>query len=135
MEKKKQESRADYRKFGLSVGTAFLVLAGVLYWRNFPNGWRVAAALGGFLLLSGLSVPGLLKWPFRLWMKMAAGLGWFNTRLILTLAFYLVIAPMGFLLVLLGKRPLPTGFDREAKSYWIKREHKPFDPARCEKHF
>lgn len=130
-----QDGRSDYRKFGITVGAAFLVLAGVLYWRDFSTGWRIVAGVGGFLLAAGLIAPGVLRWPFRLWMKLASGLGWFNTRLILSLMFYLVITPMGLLLLLLGKRPLALKFDRQAKSYWIKRPQEPFDPNRCEKHF
>ncbi|MCE5270112.1 SxtJ family membrane protein, partial [bacterium] len=71
----------------------------------------------------------------KLWMKLAHALGWFNTRLLLILVFYLVLTPVGLLMRLFGKRPLSLGWDKDAPSYWIEREKKPFDPAQCEKHF
>ena len=127
--------KKEYRKFGISVGIAFLLLSGLLWWRGFPTGFRVTVSLGGALLAFGLVAPALLKWPFKGWMKFAAGAAWFNTRLILGLVFYLVMTPVGLLLRLFGKRPLAMELDREADSYWIRREQTEYDPTRSEKHF
>ncbi len=129
------ENVKEYRKFGISVGIAFLLITALLWWKDAQNALRVTGALGTLLLLGGLVAPGLLKWPYRGWMKFAAGAAWFNTRLILTLMFYLVMTPVGLLLRLLGKCPLAMGFDKAAKTYWIKRERKEYDPVRSEKHF
>ena len=89
------ESKKELRKFGISVGIAFLLLTALFWWRGFPNALRVTAVLGSLLLIGGIAAPGLLKWPYRGWMKFAAGAAWFNTRLILVLVFYLVITPVG----------------------------------------
>jgi Saxitoxin biosynthesis operon protein SxtJ len=132
---KLEENNKEYRKFGISVGIAFLLLTALFWWKDVHNAMRVTGALGGVLLLGGLAVPGLLKWPYRGWMKFAAGAAWFNTRVILTLMFYLVMTPVGLLMCLLGKRPLAVGFDKNAESYWIRRERKKYDPVRSEKHF
>jgi hypothetical protein len=129
------ESRKEYRKFGISVGIAFLLLSLLFWWKDFDTALRISLALGGALLLGGLLAPGLLKWPYRGWMKFAAGAAWFNTRVILVLMFYLVMTPVGLLLRLLGKRPLAIAFDREAETYWIERERADYDPRRSEKHF
>ena len=129
------ENRKEYRKFGITVGIAFLVITGLFWWRGFPNALRVTAVLGGVLLIGGLAAPGLLKWPFRGWMKFASVMNWIMTRLILTLTFYLGITTIGFLLKLLGKRPLAVGFDKSKDTYWIEREKKPYDRTRSEKHY
>ncbi len=129
------ENNKEYRKFGISVGIAFLLLATLFWWKDFPNALRVTGVLGTLLLLGGLIAPGLLKWPYRGWMKFASVMNWFTTRVILLLLFYLAITPMGLLLRLLGKRPLAMGFDKAAETYWIKRERKQYDPVRSEKHF
>ena len=129
------ENKKEYRKFGISVGIVFLLFTALFWWKDFPNALRVTGVLGTPLLLGGLLAPGLLKWPYRGWMKFAAGAAWFNTRVILTLMLYLVMMPVGLLLLLLGKRPLPLKFDRDAETYWIKRERKEYDPVRSEKHF
>ncbi len=131
----KATTRKELRGFGLSVGTAFLALAGIFWWRDHALAARVLGLLGGHLLLFGLAWPGLLRRPRRWWMRLAAALAWFNTRLILVLLFYLVLTPIGLLLRLLGKRPLELKPEPGRDSYWIARERREFDPARCEKHY
>ncbi|MDX1647958.1 MAG: hypothetical protein R3304_12500, partial [Longimicrobiales bacterium] len=64
-------SAADGRKFAFPVGIAFLLLAGLLLWRDKDTLWRIAAALGGTLILAGALVPGRLGPVYRGWMKMA----------------------------------------------------------------
>ena len=129
------ESKKEYRKFGLSVGIVFLLLAALFWWKGFPNAPRITGVPGALLLLGGLVAPGLLKWPYRGWMKFASGMNWFTTRVILLLLFFLAIAPMGLLMRLLGKCPLAMGFDKGAETYWIRRERKEYNPRRSEKHF
>jgi hypothetical protein len=132
---KLEENKKEYRKFGISVGIAFLLLAALFWWKDVTNALRVTGALGGVLLLGGLVAPGLLKWPYRGWMKFALVMNWISTRVILTLLFCLAIIPIGLLMRILGKRPLAVGFDKGADSYWIRRERKEYDPKRSEKHF
>ena len=133
--KRKEEQVSDYKSFGLWVGGAFCALGGLLYWRDFPIGFKTAAALGGILLLGGLLRPVWLKYVYRGWMKFAFAAAWFNTRLILSLMFYLVMTPVAALLKLFGKRPLVIHRDRQAPTYWTRREKAPFDRTRYEKHF
>jgi saxitoxin biosynthesis operon SxtJ-like protein len=132
---KKKPGKSDYRKFGISVGCVFLVFAALTVWREHFTAARVLGSLGSFLLVAGLALPVALAWPYRAWMAFAHGLGWFNTRLLLVLVFYLMLTPLGLLMRILGKRPLNLEREPEAESYWITREQTPFDPGRCEKHF
>ena len=129
------ENRKEYRKFGITVGPVFLLFSGLFWWKGHHTAMTVCAVLGGVLLLGGLIAPSLLKWPYRAWMKLASVLNWITTRIILLMVFYLGIASVGLLLRLLGKRPLAVGFDKQAETYWIERERKPYDPVRSEKHF
>jgi len=133
--KRKEEQVSDYRSFGLWVGGAFCALSGLFYWWGFPTGFKVPATIGGLLLITGLLWPISLKYVYRGWMKFAFAAAWFNTRLILSLMFYLVMTPVAALLKLFGKKPLAIGWDKQASSYWIRREKVPFDPTRYEKHF
>ena len=58
-----------------------------------------------------------------------------NTRIILGIAFYLIMTPMGMLLKLLGKDLLDKRIDRNAGTYWKDREQKAFDRERYERLF
>ena len=50
---------AQGRRFGLTVGGAFLVFAAIAWWRGHPTTIDVLGSLGGVLCLAGLVVPTL----------------------------------------------------------------------------
>lgn len=100
----KQTDYAGLRRFGISIGLALpLLLMVVLPWL-FNYGmplWPVLIPL--WLLPLALVTPGLLYYPYRLWMAVFGVVGIINTYLILSLVFVLLITPMGLVLRLLGK--------------------------------
>ena len=49
------------------------------------------------------------------------------TRLILTVIFYLILTPTGFILRLFGKKFLQLKINREKVSYWNMRDKLDFD--------
>ena len=127
------------RSFGLAVGAVFAAIAGVSAWRN---GWEVkplAQILGGLgltLIVLGALVPVLLRPVYRVWMALAFAMGFVMTRVILTIAFIVVILPIGLVLRALGKDPLAKHPDPGLGSYWIVRETPaPSDRQRLERYF
>ncbi|MFK7924344.1 MAG: SxtJ family membrane protein [Bacteroidia bacterium] len=62
----------------------------------------VAIGLGVLSLLS----PQLAKWIHIGWMKLAEGLGWVNSRILLGLVFFLLLTPIALLVRLFRKDPL-----------------------------
>ncbi|HEX7343019.1 MAG TPA: SxtJ family membrane protein [bacterium] len=111
------------------VGTVQLLIwhhqrAAVIFW-----------ILGGIFFVPGLLFPSVLTPIFKLWLKLAAALAWFNTRLVLGLTFFLVFTPIGLILRLFRKDLIKERFDPQAKSYWIDRPSAPFDRTRYEKQF
>jgi hypothetical protein len=109
------------RKFGLTTGLIIVVLFAIFFpWvfeaKSIPLWpWIIAALLWGPALLR----PGLLKHVYLIWMKIGHGLGWVNTRIILSLVFYAVVLPLGLLMRLFGKDPMATRHDKSAISYRI----------------
>ena len=94
------------RSFGLSVGVVLLLIAGFAMWRD-----RVAIAqwLGGVgvvLVVCGALAPKLLYYPSKAWWRFAIALGWLNARIILTIAFALVLTPMSLVWRAIGRDPL-----------------------------
>jgi hypothetical protein len=98
--------RPSERSFGLSVGTASLVFAGLLIWRAHPRAAEVAGVAGVLLLAGGLLAPAALRIPNRLWWRFAMVLGWINSRILLTVFFFLVLTPVGCVMRLAGRSPL-----------------------------
>lgn len=97
---------------------ALVVLGGALLWHGRPTALPVL--LGAlFLLGSGIFVPRILLPIERVWMKFAEVLGAVMTRVILTVAFYAVITPMGVIVRFCGKDLLQLKLDKSARSYWM----------------
>jgi len=100
----------------MTVG--FGVLGALLLWRHKPiYPWFLGAA-AAFLVL-GLLIPISLKYVYKGWMKLAEGLAWFNTRLILSLVFFVIFTPAGIILRLFGKDRLALSWKRKSDSYWV----------------
>jgi hypothetical protein len=110
---------AEGRKFGLQVGGAFLVLAAITYWRERPTVATVLGALGGVLVLAGLVIPGKLGPVFRAWMGLAHLMSKVTTPIFLAVVFFVVLAPVGMLMRLFGRRTLER--PATAPSWWITR--------------
>ena len=97
---------AEGRKFGLTVGIAFGVLAGIAWWRDHQLLTQIFGALGVGLVLLGLVIPGKLTPIYRAWMGFALIISRVTTPIFLGLVFFLAIAPIGLLMRLFGKNPL-----------------------------
>ncbi|MBN2281123.1 MAG: hypothetical protein JXQ65_11125 [Candidatus Marinimicrobia bacterium] len=123
-----------FRKFEITMGVFLLVLGGFLLMKS-KSGYLYLIISGGLFLVCALVVPRALKWVYVLWMGLAALLGWFMTRVILSLIFYLVFFPVGTILRMAGKKLLQEKIDPEAESYWIKREKRAYNPVDSEKQY
>jgi hypothetical protein len=55
-------------------------------------------------------------------MTMAFFLGWFMTRIILTVFFFAILTPFALILRISGKDLLNRKIDKNAKTYWIRHE-------------
>jgi Saxitoxin biosynthesis operon protein SxtJ len=108
------------RGFGFVFAGFFALVAIVRWWKAQGGaGWFAAAALA--MLLIALIRPSLLA-PFnRLWTKLALLLSRIMNPVIMGILFFLVVAPIGLLMRVFGKRPLALELDPTAKSYWIER--------------
>jgi hypothetical protein len=104
--KKKQAPHFKERSFGISVGTVLLLIAAALVWRGRMFTAEMMGGIGAVLLLLGLTQPRLLKWPSAVWWKFAMVLGYINSRIILTVAFAVILTPLGLIWRLTGRDPL-----------------------------
>lgn len=127
-------AKTELRKFGVTVGAAFVVLGTISWWRGHEIPPRVLWTLGGLLLVPGLLFPTVLGPVQRAWMAFALVLGHVNTRIILTVLYYLVMTPVG-LVMRLFHDPLDRTLADGKPSHWVKRETTPVDVARYERQF
>ena len=94
------------RSFGLSVGMASVALGALLTWRGHDRSGALVALTGVVLVCGGLLAPAALRVPNRVWWRFASLLGWVNSRILLTLFFFVVLTPAGCLMRLFGRSPL-----------------------------
>ena len=83
----------------------------------------------------GFLVPIILKPIYLVWMIFAVILGWFMTRFILSLLFYLVITPIGLVLRIMGKDLLELRKEEVQDSYWNMRDSEKEQNQNYEKQF
>jgi hypothetical protein len=104
--KKKQAPNFKERSCGVSVGAVLLLISAALVWRGRILTAEIMAPIGAVLLILGLTQPRLLKYPSAAWWKLAMVLGYVNSRIILTVAFAVILTPLGLIWRLTGRDPL-----------------------------
>ena len=109
------------RNFGLLFFVVLGAMGGLSYWKGGSN-WRWFIGGSGLCLILGLFLPFLLKPFYKVWMIFAFLLGWVMTRIIVTLTFFLIFTPVGFVLRILGKDLLNEKIDRSVSTYWLRHE-------------
>ena len=116
-------SPRQLRKFALAMAIPLAVIGGILLWCRREYYWYFFVASGLFIC-PGLLVPAVLMPLHKVWMTFAVIMGWFMTRVMLGVLFFVVLTPIALLLRLLGKDLLNTKFDKAAsQSYWLARDN------------
>ena len=110
------------RRFGLTVGLAFLALAALLWWRDHPTLATAAAIVGGMLVGAGVAVPGHLGPIHAAWMRFALTISKVTTPVLMATVYFLVITPTGLIRRALGKNTLVA---RGGGSRWVSRAEQP----------
>jgi multisubunit Na+/H+ antiporter MnhG subunit len=94
------------RAFGLSVGTVLVLIAAFAVWRERFLAAEILGAVGAVLIVLGYLKPAWLYWPSKAWWRMALALGYVNARVILTVAFGVLLVPMSMVWRMIGKDPM-----------------------------
>ncbi len=124
----------DLRRFGLLVGGILAVIAvwPIIFRGEPPRIWVLTLAAA--LIALGLTFPRALRSVYWVWMGIGHILGWFNTRLLLSVVYFIVMTPTGILMRLAGRDPLSRQL-KDRPSYWIERQRR-LDPKKAmELHF
>ncbi|MEW6261672.1 MAG: SxtJ family membrane protein [Thermodesulfobacteriota bacterium] len=126
MNKQLVPDNRELRKFGLGLAVILGLIGGFLVWRGRASGPYFLAVAGAALALAAAWPTGL-KPAYRFMMWLAAKLAWLNTRIILTLVFYLVFTPVALVLRLIGKDLLDARIKSGRDTYWVDWEKGDFD--------
>tara|TARA_B100000686_G_C16490864_1_gene811985 strand:+ start:159 stop:563 length:405 start_codon:yes stop_codon:yes gene_type:complete len=123
------------RHFGLIMAGMFSFIGAVFFFKN----WIIAAGTLGVLVLffagMGLVAPMGLLSVHRKWMRFVEVLGNFNTKVILSLTYFLVFTPIRIVTSVFRKDPLSRKFEPSKETYWRDREPRDSDPKSYERQF
>lgn len=132
--KKIKSTNTELKKFGISVGFVFTLIALYLSFKG-KSSYVFFTYTGIFLIISAVSAPRLLKHIQKIWMALGIILGWFTTRIILSVLYYIILTPIGLIMRLLGKDLLEMKIQKEKASYWNYREVKSYSRTDTERQF
>ncbi len=121
-----ETERSELRKFGLLSGFLVLLIFCVILPWIFETGipsWPILVAL--ILGALALAHPESLYYIYKPWMKFGVIAGTINSRIIITLLFYLVMMPMGIVMKIFRIDPMSRSFDETLTSYRIDSRTKP----------
>tara|TARA_B100000963_G_scaffold28243_1_gene20889 strand:+ start:150 stop:542 length:393 start_codon:yes stop_codon:yes gene_type:complete len=118
-------TRKILREFGLLIGLAFPLLIGWVLpsFAGYP--FRIWTLWISFpFLISAITRPGILFFPYKLWMRLGYILGWVNSRIILGLVFLIVLQPIALIMRIFGHDPLRMKNFSQKSYREIKTNHK-----------
>lgn len=107
--------------FGQIVGGLFAFLAILTESKASYEVTISLLVVGGLLMIIGLFRPLILTWPYRFWMGLGLLLSLIVAPVILGILYYAFFTPIVVIKRTFGESGL-TVYDKEVKSYWIKRE-------------
>ncbi|MBL7157983.1 MAG: hypothetical protein ISS91_00520 [Candidatus Omnitrophica bacterium] len=129
-----KSEKKHLREFGLTIGIILCFLGGIGLWRGkeiYPYFFTV----GGIFIVTGVFIPFILKPLQKAWMGFSIILGFFVSRIIMTILFYFVLTPIGIIMRLLGKDLLDQKIDKNKVSYWHQRDAKQKDAKSYENQY
>jgi hypothetical protein len=107
----------DLKKFGITMAVILGVLGGItLYKGSWSYPYLLVLAVG--FLVFGIVKPLLLKHVYLGWMALAFTMGFFMTRIILTILFYGVFTIVGVFVRFTNKDMLDQQYAPNVKTYW-----------------
>ena len=112
---------AQARKTALTVAGVLLVIAAWNLYRGRMTVVLIFGVAGAALLVAGLLLPAAARVFHTAWMRFASALGYVNSRVLLTLMYYLALTPYGLVSRLAGRDPLNRRGEGK-ESYWTRRK-------------
>ena len=121
-------TRAEGRKFGLTLGIAFGAIAGLFWWRGHPDVTWILGSISAVMLLGGILVPDRLGPVQNAWMGLALAISKVTTPVFMTIVWVLVLTPAGWIMRLVGRNPMRR--EPVDEGFWMQRDRKDSDLER-----
>jgi len=113
-------SSSEGRRFGITVGAAFLVMAVLSRWRGNVVVSATLGFVGGGLSLAGLLLPTSLGPVLQAWMGLARVISRVTTPVFMGIVYFAVIFPTGLIMRVFGRNPLRR--KEKGGSFWVPKD-------------
>ena len=134
MAKLKAESH-EIKKFGMGLTVLLCLIGGWQLYKGNIDVYVWFFGFAGLVLILSFFVPITLKPLYKVTRTVGDAIGLVNTRILLGIIFYIVFAPIGILMRLIRKDLLNERLDKDAKSYWNKKDNGVFAKEQYERQF
>jgi hypothetical protein len=116
----KKLTTKELREFGLLtggiIGGLFGLILPLIQGHSLPIiPWIIAIILVGLAII----LPNSLDPFYQVWMKIGFALGWLNSRIILSIVFFIMLTPMALIMKLLKRDTMARKFDFQVETYRI----------------
>ena len=116
--KKIKSGKKELREFGITIGIVLILITLIaLFFFKKPLNIKLLV-IAGFFAGFGVFFPIVLKPLQKIWMGFSIIIGFFMSRVILSMLFFLVLTPIGLIMRLFGKDILDQKLDKNADTYW-----------------
>ena len=134
MAKLKAENH-EIKKFGMGLTVLLCLIGGWQLYKGNINVYVWFFGFAGLVLVLSFFAPIILKPLYKVTRTVGDAIGWVNTRILLSIIFYVIFTPIGILSRLLRKDLLDRRLDKDAKSYWNKKDNGVFAKEQYERQF
>ena len=110
----------ELREFGLLTGGIIAGLFGLILpliqGHSLPIiPWIIAITLVGLAII----LPKSLDPVYQVWMKIGLYVGWLESRIVLSIVFFIILTPMAFIMKLFNRDTMARKFDFQVETYRI----------------
>ncbi len=132
---KTKDEKIEIRKFGIGLTVLLCLIGGWQLYKGHINAYMWFLGSASLALALAFFAPIVLKPLFKVITTVGNAIGWVNTRILLGIIFYVIFTPIGILSRLLRKDLLDRRLDKDAKSYWNKKDNGVFAKEQYERQF
>ena len=125
----------EIKKFGMGLTVLLCLIGGWQLYKGNIDVYVWFFGFAGLVLILSFFVPIILKPLYKVTHTVGNAIGWVSTRILLGIIFYIIFAPIGIILKLIRKDLLDERLDKDAKSYWNKKDNGVFTKEQYERQF
>ena len=117
-------SNRKLKQFAYLTGIILLILSVWYYFKHGNRSWTyVTVSISLILFAIALLKVKILTGVYKIWMGIAIVLGFFISRILISLIFFIGLTPISLLGRLLKKKWMDIDFNQKQDTYWIVKDH------------